>query len=403
MTPNTSTVTKEIFKNKLKEIKKHKGRHTELISLFIPYNTDRSSVMNQLTQEISQSSNIKSPTTKKNVQGALRKLIQYLKVVDFKIPENGLVLYSGNVAEQEGKTNIKLFHIVPLKELGVKLYRCDSSFYTSPLEEMLEPDKVYGIITMDNKEATLAVLSGKKYIILSSLSSAVPGKIHAGGQSAHRFEHLRIEAQNEFYMRISERINKEFMPYFDKLKGIIVGGPGASKRKMVERELIDYRLRDKILGFLDITYTDESGIKEMIDSSEDILRETEIKIEQAIVKRFMEAVVKTGLATYGSKEVIEAINEGRVDTVLISEAFGWDFCEYECLVCNKVFTIYTTKTNCPFCNSDNTEFIEDVDPIEYFSELVKKTGAKIEIISRDTNEGEQFFTGFGGLGAILRY
>jgi len=393
----------EIFKKKIKEIKNHVGRHTELISLYIPNGTDRSSIMNQLTQEISQSSNIKSPTTRKNVQTALKKLIQFLKVTDFNIPKTGLVLFSGNVSKYEGRPDVNLYHIVPIKGLNVKLYRCDSSFYTKPLEDMIEPDNIYGFIVIDNKEATIAVLSGKKYSIIGHLTSAVPGKIKAGGQSARRFERLRIDAANDFYMRISERLNKELLPYLDKIKGIIIGGPGNSKQKMVNRELIDYRLRQKILGFVDITYTNESGIKELIDSSDDLLKNTELKIEQRIIKEFLNSVATTNLTTYGIKEVLEALNDGRVDKLIISEKFEWNMKEYVCKDCNKKFYSLDVKTKCPFCKSTNVEILENLEPIDYFYEESKKTKTKIYLVSDDTNEGQQFFIGFGGLGAILRY
>ncbi len=392
-----------IFKKKLKEIRRYKGRHTELISLYIPNGTDRSSVMNQLTQEISQSSNIKSAQTRKNVQGALRKITQYLKVIDFNIPKTGLVLFSGNISEIEGKNDIRIFHVTALRNLGVKLYRCDSSFYTDPLDEMVEPDKIYGIVAIDNKEATIATLIGKKYNILARLTSAVPGKIKAGGQSAARYERLRQEAANEFYVRISETINKEYLKVMDKLQGVIFGGPGHSKKKLVEKNELDYRVSDKIIGFVDVTYTDESGIKEIVESSEDMLRETEMLKETKMVKKFLNAVVTTGLASYGLKEVLGSINEGRVDTILISEGFEIEFGEYECQDCSNTFQSTTKDVTCKKCGSKNVELIDYVDPAEYFSEIAKKRGTNVVIISRETDEGEQFFKGFGGLGAILRY
>ena len=104
-----------IFKKKIKKLSQYSGRGTELITVYIPFNTDRSSVMNQLTDEISQSSNIKSPTTRKNVQSALRRLINFLKQIDFKIPKLGLVVFSGNVSETEGRTDINYLQLNQLK------------------------------------------------------------------------------------------------------------------------------------------------------------------------------------------------------------------------------------------------------------------------------------------------
>ena len=40
---------------------------------------------------------------------------------------------------------------------------------------------------------------------------------------------------------------------------------------------------------------------------------------------------------------------------------------------------------------------------EELIEMAKKTGAKIEIISTDTEEGLQFYNMTGGVGALLRW
>jgi len=395
----------EIFKRKLKELAKHKGKHTELISLYTPFGTDRSSVMNQLTNEISQSSNIKSATTRKNVQGALRKIVQYLKVTDFNLPKTGLALFCGNVSPQDGKTDIQLFHVIPQKDLRVKLYRCDSDFYLDPLLEMLSPNNVYGIIAVDNREATIAQLIGKNYKIYARLGSTVPGKIKAGGQSAHRFEHLREEAQNEFYSRISEKINEIFLSIEQegKLKGLIFGGPGSTKRKMVERNLIDYRVKSKIMGFLDNTYTDESGIKEIIELSEDLLKESEMVQERQEINNFFEKVIKTNLTTYGFNEVVQALKEGRADKILISEDIKIDLARFECNSCENMFFAPLNTTNCKKCDSTNIEELEEMDVGEFFYDLAKETSTEVIFISKETSEGEQFFNAFGGVGAILRY
>ncbi len=171
-----------VFKKKLKMLERFRGSGTELISEYIPEQADRSSVMNQLTEEISQSSNIKSPQTRKNVQGALRKITTFLKNINFKIPKRGLVIFAGNVSVISGRSDIRLFTVNPVQDLKVKLYWCDSKFHLDPLKEMLAPNEFYGLITIDKGEATIAQLYGKKYEILAHFTSMVPSKIRAGGQ-----------------------------------------------------------------------------------------------------------------------------------------------------------------------------------------------------------------------------
>jgi peptide subunit release factor 1 (eRF1) len=41
--------------------------------------------------------------------------------------------------------------------------------------------------------------------------------------------------------------------------------------------------------------------------------------------------------------------------------------------------------------------------IDDLGELAKKTNAKVEVISTETEEGQELKQGFGGVAAILRY
>ena len=59
------------------------------------------------------------------------------------------------------------------------------------------------------------------------------------------------------------------------------------------------------------------------------------------------------------------------------------------------------ELKCPGCN-ENIKLMGRREIVEAFEELVKDYGTNIEIISRDTREGEQLYQ-MGGLGALLRY
>src|SRR3989344_2267270 len=392
-----------VFRKKLKKLQKFRGRGTELISVYIPEGTDRGTVMGQLTEEISQSSNIKSPSTRKNVQGALRKIINFLKQIDFKIPQNGLVVFAGNISENEGRTDIRLFTIHPVKELRTKLYWCDSNFHLEPLLEMSKPSSVYGLITIDKSEATIATLIGKRYEVLGHFTSGYSGKFKAGGQSAARFERLREEAEQEFYKRISEKANKAFLPLEEKLKGLIVGGPGMTKTFFLDKGLIDHRLKGKILGSLDTSYTDESGIRELVQKSQEILKETDLMKEKALMEKFLTELAKDGLATYGEKEVMKALELGQVDKLIVSEAIEWTVFKLQDSNTGEIKYEVDKDGSFNSGRAGSLEVVEELEFLDYMIEKAAQTSAKVEVVSVDTPEGEQFFKGFGGLGAMLRY
>lgn len=400
-----------LLKKKIKEIKSYKGDGTQLISLYIPPNADRSSVTKQLTDELSQSSNIKSQQTRKNVQAALRRLINYLRQIDFNIPSNGLVLFSGNVSENPAKNDVILLVVVPPKPLTTKLYWCDSEFHTAPLEDMAQTDEVYGLVTIDKREATVAVLTGKSYQIILHETSGVPGKTRAGGQSSARFERLREKAAEDFYKRVGERMSLS-MVGIPKLKGIIVGGPGMTKNEFLEISEMDYRLKNMVIGTVDTSYTDESGIKEMLDKATEILKDASIIKERQLVNKFIEKIATNGLATYGYQEVVDAILQGRAELVLVSEGIEWIFQKYKCLSCGEsIYKIIKDKlkqdntvVSCQYCQGKiDEEDVEIMDIYEYLMNLSKNYSTKVVLISIDTQEGNQFFKTFGGIGALLRY
>ncbi len=400
-----------VFKKKLKELSGYKGRGTELISVYIPNGTDRSAVMNQLATEMGQSSNIKSPQTRKNVQSALKKISNYLKQINFQLPSTGLVVFAGNISPQEGRTDLRMFVVKPLKPLRTKLYWCDSSFHLDPLQEMMVPTEVYCFIAMDKREATIAFLVGKRYEIIGHFTSNVAGKFRAGGQSSARFEHLREEAANDFYKSVSHKINAALEGKWEKLKGVIVGGPGQTKNEFLATEALDYRLREKILGTIDLSYTDESGIREIIQRSEELLKNTELMRERKVLEKFLGEVVKDGLAAYGAKDVEDALHVGKVSLLILSEGITWRIIKVKCVNCGEeqVFTLKDAKQefdeatiNCPKCHSA-VEEVEEVDYLDYLLEQARAMGTETVVISMDTSEGQQFYNSFGGVGAMLRY
>jgi Peptide chain release factor 1 (eRF1) len=135
------------FKKKLEELQSDKGRATELISLYIPPNKEISDVTNYLKEEISQSSNIKSKSTKKNVTSAIESLISRLRYYR-RPPENGMALFVGHKAIGADQTDMVAHIIFPPKPIQSYIYRCDSQFFLDPLKEMLGEEKVYGLLVL---------------------------------------------------------------------------------------------------------------------------------------------------------------------------------------------------------------------------------------------------------------
>lgn len=348
------------LKKLLKELEKIKGRHTELVSVYVPSGHNIIDIVNQVRSEQETAANIKSKTVKKNVTGALEKILQHLKLYK-KTPENGVIIFAGNVSEKEGVSDIRLWAIEPPEPLNTKMYWCDQKFELEPLKDMVEEKELYGLLVMDNKEASIALLKGKRIELLKKLESIVPSKSIKGGQSQQRFQRVREGLINDWYKKIAESL-KDIFP--KEIKGIILGGPGPAKDDFFSGNYLQTDIKKQILGVKSTGYTDEHGLEELVERSEDLLKEAAIAKEKALVQKFFEGLRKeSGFVTYGKDNVLKALKMGAVETILVSE---------------------------------------DLEIVDTFVELAKQYGTKVEMISRDTREGEQLYQ-LGGIAAILRW
>src|SRR3989338_1255787 len=286
----------------INELKSQKAPHTEFVSVYIPEGYEITKIINHLAEEQGTASNIKSSSTRKNVQSALERMIQHLR--GFKrTPENGLAVFSGNVAAAEGKQDIRIWSMEPPIPLNIRIYRCDKNFVTDVLEDMMMQHRVYGLVVMDRRDANLALLKGKTIIHLQKTHSEVPGKFKAGGQSAARFARIREGAVKDHYKKIAEYMMNQFLPLGNNLKGIIIGGPGVTINDFIGYDYLTGDIKKKVLGTKDLSYTEDFGMQELLDKCDDLLAEEEIAAEKKIMNQFFQEFRDNpGKVTYGEKE-----------------------------------------------------------------------------------------------------
>jgi len=352
------------LKKLIKELEQHRGRHTELVTVYIPQGYDLNKIINHLSQEQGTASNIKSASTRNNVINALERMIQHLRLFK-KTPPNGLAVFSGNIASREGQQDVKVWSLEPPVLLKTRIYRCDKTFVLDLLRDMTEVKEVYGLVVMDRREADIAYLKGKTIIPIVSAKSNVPGKTRAGGQSAARYMRLREDAAKEFYKKIGRMMKDEFFGN-KNLKGVIVGGPGPTKHEFVDGNFILTELKNKIIAVKDLSYTGDFGLQELLERSGDVLAEEEVINEKKIMQKFFHLLsTKSGMVSYGLAHVKKSLSMGVVDTLLLSEE------------------------------------LED-NEIEEMEKQAKQFSTNVQIISTETREGAQLKE-MGKVAAILRY
>ncbi len=125
-------------------------------------------------------------------------------------------------------------------------------------------------------------------------------------------------------------------------------------------------LKEKVLAVKDIGYADEHGLELLVGASEDALSEQEIYREKKLLENFFNMLGKEKDKTaYKEKEIEKALEYGAVDMLLLSKKLKKEI-------------------------------------IQKYEKTAAETSVKVELISVDTPEGEQFWN-LGGMGAVLRF
>ncbi|HEX9709501.1 MAG TPA: peptide chain release factor aRF-1 [Candidatus Thermoplasmatota archaeon] len=397
------------FRRTLEELEAVKGRGTELISVYVPPGRPVSDIMARLRNEYAESTNIKSRVTRSHVlwaiESAMNRLRQYREV-----PENGLVIFTGMRSAGSDKYDAVSHVIEPPARITLDTYRCDSTFFLDPLRDLLVERDLYGVLVMDRKEATAALIQGRRVEVLwGPEDSGVQSKHGRGGQSQRRFERIIEDQAHQWFVKVAEKMAELFLNR--PITALLVGGPGPSKEYFVSEGYLHHELAKKVYKQLfDAGYTDEQGIKEMLEKAESELSDLALVRERRVMRQFMKEVAKTGagLATYGESHVRRALEMGAVDTLLISESARKVRVVWKCPSCGHeaAATVAAGReadpAPCPKCGTA-MEAQAKTDLIRELTEGAARYGTQVALISGESDEGTVLMTAFGGLGAILRF
>jgi peptide chain release factor subunit 1 len=399
------------LKMALEDLREMKGFGTELVSIIIPPERQVSDARQLLQNEHGQAANIKSKGTRKNVQGAIESALSSLSKIK-NAGENGIALFVGSIII--GNNRNRMINVLvqdPPQPLLSFRYRCDSTFELTQLEDMLIDKKSYGLFVIDRSEAAFGIATGKRIHVQEHLVSNIMGKHRQGGQSAQRFERLIEEAAHNFFKRASEHACDYWLPNLENIQSIIVGGPGATKDFVVKNDYFHHEIAKKIAKTtFDVGYSNESGVRELVGNAGQMMGEIELDAERQIMDVFLSELIKNHpKATYGEKMVIQAIDQGAVKKLLISEALRKNSLTLQCAPCKHEWKVTIGRMeaipNCPTCDTsgDKAKELESVSLIDELSIMAAKSNSELVYISTDTEEGSQLMLGFGGLAAILRY
>lgn len=258
----------------------------------------------------------------------------------------------------------------------------DSSPFLLPLAKLKEEYEDYGLLLIDSQEARLFLVRSNLLEENENASIDLMNKHKKGGWSQMRYNRLRRGQIDSFFTQLIDDLQKN--KDLTNVRGLVVVGPGEAKGQLIE--MMPQALKDKVIGTVDISM--EASSKDLVNLGKDLAHEEELSREKVLAERLKEAVLRGHPAAYGLTNVGNALKDGRVNYLLISEGFALPG-----MICTSCQHIDSERDKCPTCGGEAAAL-----SLESLYELAERMGAEVVLV-----EDDDFLESIGNIGAILRY
>ena len=411
-----------------------RGRGTSLVTLIIPARSQLSRATQLLSDEHGLSSCIKSPQTRNNVQQALSAAQGRLRLyTQNTLPENGLILYTGVVYDEEQHRETKIaMCIEPLIPMQHALYRCEAHFLTDFLEQQLVDTAQegngsrYGVIVIDGNGALFARLDPQHgTTVLKRIQVSLPKKHGRGGQSAPRFDRLRRIAIHNYLTKVAENARSVFLESqqhgLTNVDGFILSGSANLKQELVKSESLGKQIQGKIIRLVDVSYGGDNGLQETIRLCADLFADMKLTRERQLLDEiFSQIQVSSANAdsttvsyTIGIDETSLILNDdsGLIDRLVIWESLAAQRYVYQRRDKDTIVIVAENEQEAQkklkaLLKDNEREQIECIDRmnfLDYLTEHYREMNIRLHLVTDRSPEGQQFRMGFGGCIALLRY
>ncbi|QID86077.1 Polypeptide release factor (eRF1) in translation termination [Saccharomyces pastorianus] len=359
-----------------------------------------------LRDEYGSASCIENTAHRFSVLSAISSAQQKLGIID-TIPENGLILFCGEIVTENSREKRVAIGIEPYKPISTTLYICDNKFHTEVLSELLQDDK-FGFIVIGDQGALFGSVSGNTRNVLHKFTYDLPKKRSAGGQSALRFAHLREEEKHNYVRKVAEAAVQNFITD-DRVnvKGLILAGSTDFKTNIAKSELFDPRLASKVISIVDVSYGGEHGFDQAIELSAEALANVKYVKEKKLLEAYFDEMSQdTGKTCYGIDDTLRALYLGAVEKLIVFENLKTVRYTFNDAEGNEVVKFVEPETKgkphaIDKATGQEMDAVSEEPFIEWLAANHTIHGVILEFVTERSSEGSRFVTEFGGIGAML--
>lgn len=104
------------------------------------------------------------------------------------------------------------------------------------------------------------------------------------------------------------------------ISGLIIAGSADLKNELADSDILDSRLKSKILQVVTTKEGGENGLNQAIGLAQNCLKNNKFAKEKIALSRFYEQIERdSNLYAFGVKDTLEALEMGAVDTLLLHD------------------------------------------------------------------------------------
>lgn len=300
---------------------------------------------------------------------------------DFDESNRGVVIY----AEVDGDWFEALQFPVPVQN---RLVVADRPVI-GPLAQVLKSYEHYGVILMDREHVRiLSVYLGTLLDELEfrgdPLAPTTNHHVQAGGYSHARFQRHKLEEMRHFFKDFAAEVERFTARYEPKYLVLM----GTEQNTARFKEFLPQTVADRII------HTGPAPVDgpavEILARLEPHLRDEQERESQELLEQVRDRAAHDYLATAGVQGTLTALQEGKVDTLVVAR--DGQIQGVRCGQCGFVFVREVSR--CPY---DGNEQMETVDVLEEMVRLAEQQGADIQFA--DANA----VADLRGAAALLRF
>jgi peptide chain release factor subunit 1 len=256
------------------------------------------------------------------------------------------------------------------------------------LAQLLEDFPRLAVALLDGSAARIYLGEQAAWERDASITSDVPGRHDQGGWAQARFQrHIEFH-ETQHLKKVAEELERLYQD--EPFKGLVIVGGTEAAREI--EELLSEVVAGRVIGRLSADFKQEPD-NQILERVLRLATEADTLAEENLVQRIVDSAEAGGRGAVGLKNTLEAVVEGKVDTLAVAEGVAM-----EGAVCPRCdyFTAEPFK-QCPACATTG-ELVDDV--VDYAVERTILRGGRVKIVG---GKAREWLLARGALGALLRY